>query len=421
MSFPRLLLVRQNLPDRRIPDISAEVRTQLTASRFGSKVKPGARIAIGVGSRGISNLAAIVKATVEWWKAQGANPFLFPAMGSHGGGTAEGQAGVLAKFGITSEAMGCPVVSQLDVVPMGQTAEGIETFMDRAAYESDGVMLVGRVKWHTDFIGKVESGIFKMMTVGMGKLSGAKSYHTYAFRMGFEKVILSAGHQILRSGKILGGLAILEDAYHNTAKLVALETEGLEAKEAELLALVKSWAARIPVPELDLLVVDEFGKNISGSGFDTVIVNRSVHEKRNYRPNAPIVHRLYVRDMTSLSYGNAVGIGMADIMHARIGPKIDWNATRVNSLTASSIPAIRTPISLPTDRECLEAIWSTTGRFHKKDLAIGWIRSTLELTTIALSENLRPEIEKNPQLEILGEPKAIEFDASGELVKVLEA
>lgn len=325
----------------------------------------------------------------------------------------------MAKYGITAESMDCPIVSQLEVVPLGRTAEGIETFMDRAAYESDGVMLVGRVKWHTDFIGKVESGIFKMMAIGTGKLAGAKNYHTHGFRMGLGNVILSVGRKLLETGKFLGGLAILEDAYHNTAKLVALEADGMEDREAELLKLVKSWAARIPVAELDLLIVNQFGKNISGSGFDTVIVNRSVHDKRNFYPNAPIVHRLYARDITSLSYGNAVGIGQADILHARIIPKIDWNATRINSLTASSVPAIRTPISLPTDRDCIEAVWDTTGRFHKQDLAIGWIRNTLALTTLALSENLRPEIESDARLEILGEPKTLEFDVAGELVEVL--
>ena len=230
MKFSPLLLVRQNFPDRGLKDVAGEVRAQLEGARFGSKLKPGARVAIGVGSRGIKNIATIVKATVDYWKDQGARPFVFPAMGSHGAATAEGQADVLAHYGIDEPAIGCPVISQLEVVSLGSTADGIEAFMDRAAYESDGVMLVGRVKWHTDFAGKIESGLFKMMAIGLGKFAGAQRYHTYAYKLGLEKVIRTVGRQVLGSGKILGGLAILEDANHNTAQLTAVKVEEMEQK-----------------------------------------------------------------------------------------------------------------------------------------------------------------------------------------------
>src|SRR5436190_16160430 len=217
MKFPRLMLVHQKDPDRRIPDVAAEVRKQLAASGFAARVKPGARIAIGVGSRGIHNIATIVRSAVAYWKDQGMRPFLFPAMGSHGAATAAGQADVLAHYGITESSMGCPLVSQLEVVSLGKTAEGIEAFMDKSAYEADGVMLVGRVKWHTDFAGQIESGLFKMMAIGLGKFAGAQRYHAYAYSLGLEQVIRSIGRQVLASGKILGGLAILEDAHHHTA------------------------------------------------------------------------------------------------------------------------------------------------------------------------------------------------------------
>jgi hypothetical protein len=225
MTFPRLLVVRQKFPDRRIPDIANEVHKQLAASGFAARLKPGSRVAIGVGSRGIHQIAAIVRNVVRYWKDQGMQPFLFPAMGSHGAASAEGQADVLAHYGITEAAMGCPVISQLEVVSVGKTADGIEAFMDRMAYDSDGVMLVGRVKWHTDFDGKIESGLFKMMAIGLGKFAGAQRYHAYAYRLGLEHVIRSIGRQVLQSGKILGGLAILEDAYHNTGKLDAVPVE----------------------------------------------------------------------------------------------------------------------------------------------------------------------------------------------------
>ena len=222
MSFSRLLLVRQNLPDRSVADIPGEVTRQLAQAGFAARLKPGGRVAIGVGSRGIANIATIVRAIVDFWKSQGARPFIFPAMGSHGAATAEGQADVLAHYGIHEATMGCPVVSQLDVVSLGRTAEGIEAYMDRDAFLSDGVMLVGRVKWHTDFAGKLESGLYKMMAIGLGKFAGAQRYHTYAYKMGLEPVIRSVGRQVPSSGKILGGLAILEDAHHNTAHLEAV-------------------------------------------------------------------------------------------------------------------------------------------------------------------------------------------------------
>src|SRR5437867_6946682 len=247
MRFSRLLMVRQNFPDRSIRDIPAEVRKQLSAAPFASRLKPGARVAIGVGSRGITNIATIVHAAVDFWKSRGARPFIFPAMGSHGAATAEGQADVLAHYGIIEATMGCPIVSSLDVVPVGRTPEGIEAFMDRNAHQSDGVMLVGRVKWHTDFAGKIESGLFKMMAIGLGKFAGAQRYHTYAYKLGLEHVIRSVGRQVLKSGKILGGLAILEDANHSTAQLTAVPVEEMERKEEELLALVKSWMGRIPM------------------------------------------------------------------------------------------------------------------------------------------------------------------------------
>src|SRR5678816_2205052 len=261
MRFSPLLLVRQNFPDRSISDIPAAVQKELAASQFASRLKPGARVAIGVGSRGITNIATIVRAAVDYWKSQGMSPFIFPAMGSHGAATAEGQADVLAHYGIIEETMGCPIVSSLDVVPVGVTPEGIKTFMDRNAHESDGVMLVARVKWHTDFAGKIESGLFKMMAIGLGKFAGAAHYHTYAYKRGLETVIRSIGRQVLSTGKILGGLAILEDAHHSTAQLTAVPVENMEQREEELLSLVKSWMGRIPL-DLDVLILDEIGKNI---------------------------------------------------------------------------------------------------------------------------------------------------------------
>ena len=419
MRFPRLLLVRQNFPDRSIRDIPAAVRKELSAAPFASRLKPGARVAIGVGSRGITNIATIVRGVVDYWKSQGMRPFIFPAMGSHGAATAEGQADVLAHYGIIEETMGCPIVSSLEVVPVGKTPEGISTFMDRNAYESDGVMLVGRVKWHTDFAGKIESGLFKMMAIGLGKFAGAQHYHTYAYKMGLDRVIRSIGRQVLASGKILGGLAILEDAHHNTAQLTAVPVESMEQREEELLSLTKSWMGKIPM-DLDILILDEIGKNISGAGMDTKVVNRGVHGQYNPWPDAPAIQRIFVRDLSELSYGNGVGLGMADVISDRLLNKIDWNPTRINSLTASTPAAIRTPVHFPTDRECLERIAPTVGKFDMTEVTIGWVRNSLELGIIALSENLLAEIRSNPLLEIVGPPQELEFDHAGNMAGLPE-
>jgi len=414
MSLPRLLVVRQKFADRRVADVAAEVRKQLSASDFAARLKPGSRVAIGVGSRGIHHIATIVRSVVGYWKDHGMQPFLFPAMGSHGAASAAGQAQVLAHYGITEASMGCPMVSQLEVVSLGKTADGIEAFMDREAYESDGVMLVGRVKWHTDFAGKIESGLFKMMAIGLGKFAGAQRYHAYAYRLGLEHVIRSVGRQVLASGKILGGLAILEDANHNTGKIDAVPVEAMERREEENLELVKSWMAKIPM-DLDVLVLDEIGKNISGAGMDTKVVNRGVNGEYNPWPGIPKFQRIFVRDLSELTYNSAVGLGMADIVTDRLVNRTDWEPTIINSLTANTPAAIRTPVHFATDRECLDRIAPTVGKLDLSEVTYGWIRNTMELGRLGLSENLRAAVEANPMLEI-EDVVDVEFDEQGNLI-----
>ncbi len=420
MAFSPLLNVRQHFPDRGISDIPGAISKELGASGFASALKPGARVAIGVGSRGIANIATIVRSVVDFWKSRGFHPFLFPAMGSHGAATAEGQANVLAHYGIHEAAMGCPVLSALDVVSLGKTDDGIEAFMDRNAYSADGVFLIGRVKWHTDFAGKIESGLFKMMAIGLGKFAGAQRYHTYAYRLGLEYVIRTVGRQVLKSGKILGGLAILEDANHHTAQLTAVPVGEMERQEEELLTLVKSWMGRIPVP-LDILIVDEIGKTYSGAGMDTKVVNRGVNGEYNPWDTAPVIHRIFIRGLSPHSYGNAVGLGMADVVHDRLLQAIDWNPTQINSFTASTPAAIRTPVHFSTDRECLEKFWPTVGKHDQREVTLGWIANSMELGAMRLSENLRADIEANPNLEIAGEPEPFEFDAKGDLEPITDA
>jgi len=415
MEFPRLLTVKQRFPDRAIADIPGTIADELRRSQFASRLKPGSRVAIGVGSRGIAKIATIVRGVVEFWKSAGMQPFLFPAMGSHGAATAEGQADVLAHYGIHEATMGCPVISSLDVVSLGKTADGIEAFLDKNAFEADGVMLVGRVKWHTDFAGKIESGLFKMMAIGLGKFSGAQRYHTYAYKLGLEQVIRTVGRQVLASGKILGGLAILEDANHATAQLTAVPVERMEEEEERLLALTKSWMARVPAKALDILILDEIGKTISGAGMDTKVVNRSVMGAYNPWDTAPPIERIFVRGLAENTYGNGVGLGMADVIHDRLLEGIDWTPTYINSFTASTPAAVRTPPHFASDRECLARLMPTVGKLDPQTVTIAWIKNTMELGLLRMSENLRGEIESNSNLEIIEEAEPFDFDRNGNL------
>jgi hypothetical protein len=417
MNFPRFVLAEQAFPDRAIPDIPAHIHRELSQADFAKRVPRGARIAIGVGSRGISNLSTIVKAVVAFWKEQGADPFLFPAMGSHGAATAEGQLDVLAHYGIHEATIGVPVLSSLDVVSLGKTTQGVETFMDRNAYQADGVFLVARVKWHTDFAGALESGLLKMMAIGLGKFAGARQYHTLAYNVGLEQMIRSVGASVFASGKLLGGIAIQEGAHHETAGLVAVtSSQGLEAMiahEEQLLREVKSWMGKLPAPLIDILIVDEIGKNISGAGMDTKVINRGVNGQYNPWPDTPIVRRVYARALSELTYHSGVGVGMADVAHDRLVNDIDWNPTYINSLTASTPACIRTPIHYPSDREALRNIAQTVGKIDVSEVTYCRIRNTLELTRFVVSENLLPSL--SPNVKPLGDPFPVEFDADGNL------
>jgi len=393
----------------------------MEAAAWTRRVPAGSRIAVGVGSRGIRNIDVIAKAAVEFWKSRGVQPFIVPVMGSHGAATAQGQADVLAHYGIDESTMGVPVESSLEVVQVGTTPEGIEVSMDRRAFESDGVMLCGRVKWHTDFEGSLESGIHKMMAIGLGKWEGAKRYHSWALKIGMGQVIRSVGSAMLATGKMLGGLAILEDAYHDTAEVHALGAESMAEREEELLRRVKGWKPNLPVREVDLLILDEIGKDISGAGMDTKVVNRGGgHGPNNWR-GVPTVHRIFLRDLSGNTYGNAIGMGLADIVHDRLVKKVDFQATWVNALTSSVTSPGFTPLHFATDRECLERVLPTCGKLDPAACSIIWIRNTLDLSYMLASENLLEELAANDSISLEGKAAALPFDPSGDLVSPFEA
>ncbi|MDZ4796877.1 MAG: hypothetical protein SGI92_01845 [Bryobacteraceae bacterium] len=411
MELSPLVPVVQEFPNRGIADIENAVRTQLRERGIGSDLRPGARVAITAGSRGVSNIALITRAVAAHFAELGLLPFVIPAMGSHGGGTAEGQADVLAHYGITEATVGCPVVSSLDVVELGRTPEhGIPAFMDRNAFESDGVFLVNRVKWHTTFEAEAESGLLKMAAVGLGKLHGAGTYHRNAVRLGFGTVMREVGrHVIASSGKVLGGLAVLEGAHHETADVVALRAGEIDAQEPALLRRVLEWMPRILYREVDVLLVEEVGKHISGVGMDSKVVNRHPYGGGNLWPWAPRIFRIYVRNLSPLSYGNAIGIGMADVIPERLYEQIDWHATKVNAVTASNLTAIRTPVRVGSDREALELMARVVGRDRVQDVTCVWIRNTLELSRILVTENLGVV----DGVERAGPARAWEFDEAG--------
>jgi hypothetical protein len=411
---PHLLLVRQKFPDLALTDVADETRRQLEQANLAASVRPGARIAVGVGSRGIANIAAIVQSVVQYWRGRGMSPFVFPAMGSHGAATAEGQVDVLAHLGITEHTLGCPIVSRVEVAPLGPTDDGIEVFMDATAFAADAVMVVGRVKWHTNFSGRLESGLMKMISIGLGKFAGAQKYHLHAQRFGLEHVIRTAARRALQSGKIVGGLAIVEDAHHHTAKLEAVPADRIEQREEDLLALAKSWMPKLPC-DLDVLIVDEMGKNISGTGMDSKVVNRGPACEYNHWPGVPSIRRIFVRDLDPHSYGNAVGIGMADVTTERLAQAIDWEPTRINALSSGVTSRIRLPAHFARDRDSLQWVAGTAGKLEPDDVTYGWIRNTLALDRVAISPNLRESIDDQPQIEIAGEID-VTWDDQGNLV-----
>lgn len=410
-----LLPVRQHFPRRALADVAGSLRRELDSSGIAAKLAPGARVAIAAGSRGISNIDIITGTVADFFRTNGFRPVIVPAMGSHGGGTAEGQAATLAQYGITEAAMGCPIVSTLDVLSLGHSDLGVETFVSRDAWDADAVFLINRIKWHTSFAGPLESGLTKMAAIGLGKLEGAKTSHSHARTHGMDNVIRSSGELIFATGKVLGGLAILEDATHETAQVAVLPAGQLIEREEELLRLVKSWMPRIPVPAVDILIVDEIGKNISGTGMDLKVVNRGVHGQYNPWPDTPIVERIFIRSLSPHSGGNAVGMGLADVIHENVLSRVDARVGGLNARTSGSLAAVRTPLRFVSDRECLDLLTATVGKLNPADVTMAWIHNTLELGTLALSENLRRDIDANPALEITGPAFPCEFDSAGNL------
>jgi hypothetical protein len=411
-TMPRLARVKQTFNGPTIQDIPAAVRQEL--GRLALPIRPGQTVALAVGSRGVVNIDVIARACVEHVKSLGAHPFIFPAMGSHGGGTAEGQRSVLAHYGVTEATMGCPVKCTMDVVEVGRALD-LPVWLDRHAAEADWIGVINRVKPHTDFKGEIESGLFKMMTIGLGKHAGAVQAHRANIRHGYEKVVTELGRAMLGRARIAFGLGIAENGYDETAAVQAFLPKDLEAGERALLRQARSWMARLPFDPIDLLIVDEMGKDVSGAGMDSNVIGRhgTFFEPPFLNPKITFIS---VCDLTEHTYGNAIGIGNADFTTRRLADKIDWEATYVNGLTACSPAGGKMPVVLDSAREAIAVALACLGLDRIEDARVLRIRNTLKLTEVDVSESLLGEMERRDTLTRVGDPAELTFDAGGHLL-----
>ncbi len=412
--YPNMYRIRQTFEEPAVADIPATVQAELARAGVASVIKPGQTVALTAGSRGVANIATIIKAAADYLTTIGAKPFVIPAMGSHGGGTADGQLDVLRHYGITADSMGVPLRATMEVVQVGETADGIPVWLDKYASEADHIGVINRVKPHTDFGGAIESGLLKMMTIGLGKYHGAQHYHRANVQYGYEHVIRTVGRTMLKQARIAFGLGVIENGYDQTAVIRAVRAPQFEDAELELQALSKKMAARLPFDFIHLLIVEEMGKNISGSGMDTKVIGRIMNIIEP-APKHPRILRIYVRDLHDDSYGNATGVGLADFVSRRLVNKIDPTATYINCLTGLSPESARIPMTFDTDREAVDAALGTIGLVKSDEARIVRIQNTLLLEELDVSEALLPEVKQRATLQILWGPKGLAFDNNGGL------
>ena len=411
MTFPKMLRVKQRFEGPSLRDIPAAVREEVRALGLQGKVKPGQTIAITAGSRGIANIDTITRAVVDECKALGLKPFVVPTMGSHGEATAEGQRRILEHYGITEATMGCPVKSSMEVVRFGEV-KGTPVFCDKNAWGADHIAVVARVKTHTDFDAEIESGLFKMMAIGLGKQHGALHYHRAGHHYSYAEIFVLVGKAVLESGHVLFGLGIVENGYEETAKVKALLPRDFEAGEKVLLRESKQWMSRLPFDDIDILIVDELGKNISGAGMDPNIIGRPSVQKA---PKTPRIRQLYVRDVTPECDGNAIGVGMADFTTLKLIKQINYAAMHMNAITSGVPEAAKVPMGFNTDREAMEVALGTIGLTPPEAARVVRIKNTLHLSEIDCSEALLPEIKAHARLSVATDPAPMSFDAEGNL------
>lgn len=417
MDIPLVQLVRQTAPQPTVADVPGEVRRLWLASKTAQRIKPGMRVAVAVGSRGIKNLLLIVRATIAALKELGADPFVVAAMGSHGGATSEGQRELLASYNIDEAHLGVPIVTDMDVVQIGTNSKGQPVWWDRNALAADAVVTVSRVKPHTDFRGQFESGIVKMLVIGLGKRVGADQVHSFG-PLGLREMIPDAGRVILQATPFVGGLAILENAHEETARLEVVDRDDLWDREPQLLQEASRMMGRLPFKGADVLIIGELGKNYSGAGIDPNVIGRMLIEgSPEVETNDPRIVRIGVLDVSPESHGNATGIGLADLTTNRAITGIDQKAFRMNNLTARSLWRSKLPFAFETDREVITACLETCWQVESDKVKLCVIPNTLEVAELWVSPALAADLTGQPHLEFVGSPQPLPFDAAGNLIQ----
>ncbi len=417
--YPDLFWLRQHFDGPVVVDPAAQTTETLATLALGHAVRPGQSVAVGVGSRGIANLAVIVRATIDHLKSLGLEPFIVPAMGSHGGGDVPGQTAVLDGYDITEAAMGCPVRAQMETVQLGAVALGFPIHFDRLAAGADHVVIVNRIKPHTMFTGDVESGLAKMLLIGLGNQPGAETYHRAILDHEWPTIVSTVTPAILSEVSVLAGVAIVENADDQTARVEAVAGHRFLLDEPALLAQAKELLPRLPFDDVDILLVDEIGKNISGGGFDPNVVGRkdSLHEPD--REQRTRVRAIVVRALTEATHGNALGIGFAELCRSRVLDQMDRDATWLNAITASDLPAAMTPIHYETDRELVDACETRTGLRGLAGSRLCWVRNTLDLAVVACSVAHLDQARDRDDLTVLSDPSPMPFDGAGNLPDLL--
>ena len=412
IQLPRVVKIRQNFKVTEISDIPATMHQEFAKADIGDRVKPGMRIAIAVGSRGMDRIPELVRLTVTEIRQRGGEPFVVPAMGSHGGATAAGQAKVLANLGVTEESVGCPIISSMEVVEIGKIDNGLAVHMDKQAYEADGIVIINRIKPHTAYRGPCESGLAKMLTIGLGKQKGAETCHMYSFKHMAEHVFEMAKVK-LACCKVLFGIATIENAYDKISTLVAVPAEKIMEVDQQLLPQAKANMPRILFDPIDILVVDQIGKEISGDGMDPNITGRF---PTPYADGGLDANKVVVLDLTKETNGNACGIGVADYTTRKLFNKVDFDYTYSNLITNTTPGPARMPMMLADDREALLVAVKTCNARDMSKVKLVRIKDTLHIGEIIISEALLPEAEANPNIEICGELMDMEFDEAGNLL-----
>lgn len=401
----QIVPVRQRVSTERVEDVPGEVRRGLHALPLHSLVRPGMRVAVALGSRGISCIQPVVQTLIEELRVLDTRPFLIPAMGSHGGGTAAGQREVLESYGLGQDVLGIPILSSMDTVQIGETSDGMPVYFDTHAAGADGIIAVNRIKEHTAFKGRWESGLLKILAVGLGKERGAAQIHN----RGIREAMPAAARVVLSKMPVLAGIGIVENGLHDPAKIVVLPAGRIEAEEPALLDLARQLVPKIPFDPLDLLVVQEMGKDVSGTGMDLNVIGMW---RRTGGPVIPQITTIAVLDLTENSHGNAIGVGHADLITRRLYDKIDLAATYTNCLTSHNLAGGKIPITLPTDRETIEAALAGIGP-NRARVVIA--RNTLDLDLLWASESLLPIVAQTPALEQLGPLRSLNFNSEGNL------